>query len=212
MKRIFLYLFILNCFCGSASFSQIQNGKFIFQNEVVILGYSANVFRHVDLTDAKAVSNILLQEVLDNWSVNLSTKVVVYENLDLMKKDIREGVVDIIVLTTPEYFILKKQEKITPFLTYKHADRILERMLLIMRKDSRIKFVNGLKGGKIAVYSNFSDEFNLSNLWFATLVLKRRQLPERFCLLHLQSPERHQRHLRCFLQECGRRRGSGNGI
>jgi len=165
-------IFALAYFIGASSFSQIQNGKYVFQNETVLVAYSAHVFKDVDLADARAVSSLLLQEILDNWALNLGNRVVIYEDMNMLKRDIRDDVIDIIALTTPEYFMLRTQIKIIPFLTYMLSDRILDRMLLITRKDSRIKSVNGLKGRKIAVYSNLSDEFNLPSLWFTTLVLR----------------------------------------
>ncbi len=164
--------FILTHFIGTSLISQIQNGKFVFQNETVIVGYSAHIFKDADLADARAVSSVFLQEILDNWAVNLGNRVIVYEDLNVLRKDIREKAMDIIALTTPEYFMLRTQVDITPFLTYRLSDRILDRMLLVSRKDSRIRSVNELKGRKIAVYSNLNDEFNLPNLWFTTLVLQ----------------------------------------
>jgi hypothetical protein len=154
------------------SFSQIQNGKYVFQNETVVVGYSAHLFKDVDLADAKAVTNVLLQEILDRWAVHLINEVIIYEDFSALKKDIREKKMDIIALTTPEYFILRKQVHIIPFMTYKILDRIMDRMLLVSRKDSRNRSIHDLKRKKIAVFANLDDELNMPNLWFTTLVLK----------------------------------------
>jgi ABC-type phosphate/phosphonate transport system substrate-binding protein len=124
------------------------------------------------LTDAKAVSSVLLQQILNDWAVNLNSHVVIYDNIDALRKDIREKKVDIFAVTTPEYFLLRNQVNATPFLTYKLSDRTLDRMLLISRKDSRIRSIFELKKRKIAVYSNLNDEFNLPSLWLTTRVLK----------------------------------------
>jgi hypothetical protein len=172
MKRKISCLFILTFFCNTISFSQMQNGKYVFQNETVVVGYSVHLFKEMDLSDAKAVTGVLLQEMLDRWSVHLNNEVIVYEDFSTLKKDIREKRMDIIALTTPEYFILKKQVQLTPFMTYKILDRVQDRMFLVSRKDSRRMSIHGMKGKKIAVFSNLEDELNLPNMWFSTLVLK----------------------------------------
>jgi ABC-type phosphate/phosphonate transport system substrate-binding protein len=159
-------------FFGTSSFSQIQDGKYVFNHETCIIAYSANIFKDTDLADAQAVSNILLQQILNDWAVNLNSRVIIYENLEVMKKDIEDGKVDIFAVTTPEYFILRDQVETTPFLTYKLSDRTMERMLLISRNDSRIRSIFELKKRKIAVYSNLNDGYNLPNLWLNTRVLK----------------------------------------
>ncbi|HEX9933663.1 MAG TPA: PhnD/SsuA/transferrin family substrate-binding protein, partial [bacterium] len=92
--------------------------------------------------------------------------------IDALIKDIRDGKVDFVVVTTPDYFLLRNQVNLTPFLTYKIHDQILERILLVSRIDSRIRSIVGLKKMKIVVYSDLSDELNLSDLWFTTLVLR----------------------------------------
>ncbi len=172
MRKKFYFIFILIYFIDNASVSQIQNGKFVFQNETVVLGYSAHLIRDVDLADAKAVTGVLIQQMLDRWAVNLTSKVIIYEDIGVLKQDIREKKMDIIALTTPEYFILRKQVQLIPFVTYKNLGRIMDRMLLVSRKDSRTRSIHDLKGKKIVVFSILDDELNMPNLWFTTLVLK----------------------------------------
>jgi len=170
----------MKCFCivflgyffGAPSFSQIQNGKFVFQNETCVTGYSAHIFMEINMMDARALANVLLQEILNNWAINLNSQAVIYEDIDALIKDIRDGKVDFVVVTTPDYFLLRNQVNLTPFLTYKIHDQILERILLVSRIDSRIRSIVGLKKMKIVVYSDLSDELNLSDLWFTTLVLR----------------------------------------
>jgi hypothetical protein len=165
-------IFFKALFIGASLFSQIQNGKYVFQNETIVIGYSAHLIKGVDLADAKVVTSVLIQQMLDRWAVQLTSEVVIYDDLSVLKQDIREKRMDIIALTTPEYFLLRKQVQFTPFLTYKNVDRILDRMLLVSRKDSRNRSIHDLKGKKIAVFSNLDDELNMPNLWFTTLVLK----------------------------------------
>jgi ABC-type phosphate/phosphonate transport system substrate-binding protein len=171
MKRKRLCIFILGCFYNIVAFSQIQNGKYVFQQGTFIVGVSANLFETVNLADARAVSSVLLQEIVDNWAINLSCQMVIYENIELMMKDIRENNLEVIAVTTPEYFMLRDQVNITPFLTYKLSDRTLDRMLLVTRKDSPFRSIVQLKRKKIAVYSNLSAELNLPIVWLTTRVL-----------------------------------------
>ncbi len=165
-------VFIASYFAGVSSFSQIQDGKFVFQNETCVIGYSANIFKDTDLTESKAVTSVLLQQILNDWAINLNSRVVIYDDIDALKKDIREKQVDIFAVTTPEYFLLRNQVNATPFLTYKLSDRTMDRMLLVSRIDSRIRSIAELKRREIAVYTNLNDEFNLPSLWLTTLVLK----------------------------------------
>jgi hypothetical protein len=165
-------MFISVYFLFASSFSQIQNGKYVFNNETCITGYSAHIFKDTDLTEAKAVTSVLLQQILNDWSVNLNSQVVIYDDINALKKDIREKNIDIFAVTTPEYFLLRNQVNATPFLTCKLSDRTMDRMLLVSRNDSRIRSIIELKKRKIAVYTNLNDEFNLPSLWLTTLVLK----------------------------------------
>ena len=171
MKRISVNILILTCFCSMAVFAQMRDGKYVFQNETVIVGVSANLFETVDLTDARAVSSMLLQEIVDKWAMNLTCQMIIYENMELMIKDIRENKLEIIAVTTPEYFLYKEQVNITPFLTYTLAERTLDRMLLVVRKDSPFRSIVQLKNRKIEVYSNLSAELNLPILWLTTRIL-----------------------------------------
>jgi ABC-type phosphate/phosphonate transport system substrate-binding protein len=165
-------VFIAATFAGVSLFSQIQDGKYVFNNETCMIGYSANIFKDTDLTESKAVTSVLIQQILNDWSVNLNSRVVIYDNIDALKRDILEKKVDIFAVTTPEYFLLRNQVNATPFLTYKLSDRTMDRMLLVSRTDSRIRSIAELKRRKIAVYTNLNDEFNLPSLWLTTLVLK----------------------------------------
>jgi hypothetical protein len=172
MKRKTYCLFIVSCFFNSMLFPQIQNGKFVFQNETVVVGYSAHLIRDVDLADAKAVTGVLIQQMLDRWAVNLISEVNIYKEISVLKQDIRDKKMDIIALTTPEYFILRKQVQLIPFVTYKNLGRIMDRMLLVSRKDSGNRSIHDLKGKKTVIFSNLDDELNMPNLWFTTLALK----------------------------------------
>jgi hypothetical protein len=172
MNRKFFPTFIITHFLCASSFSQIQNGKYVFQNETCVTGYSANIFTEVDLTDARAVANVLIQEILNDWALNLNSQVVIYKDIDALRKDILGKNVDFIVITTPEYFMLRNQVNIIPFLTYKLEDRTLDRMLLVSRIDSGVRSIIELKRKKIAIYAILNDELNLPSLWLTTLVLK----------------------------------------
>jgi hypothetical protein len=165
-------IFVIAYFLDASSFSQIQDGKFVFQNETCVIGCSAHIFTEVDLADARAAANEMLQEIINNWALNLKSQVVIYEDIDALRKDILGRNVDIIVVTTPEYLILRNQVNITPFLAYKFKDLTLDRMLLVSRIDSGVRSIIQLKKRKIAVYSTLNDKLNLSSLWLTTLVLK----------------------------------------
>jgi hypothetical protein len=164
--------FITVCLLCASSFSQIQNGRYVFQNETCVTGYSVSIFTEINLADVKAATNRMLQEIINNWALNLKSQVVIYEGIDALRKDIREKKVDIFVVTTPEYLLLRDQVNATPFLTYKLSDRTMDRMLLVSRIDSGVRSIIQLKRRKIAIYTNLNDEHNLPSLWFTTLVLK----------------------------------------
>jgi hypothetical protein len=172
MQRTFLYPFILTIFGGTILFSQIQDGKYVFNGETCVTGFSSNIFTLVNLADARAATNVMLQETINHWTYNLKSQVIIYEDIDALVKDILAGNDDMIVVTTSEYFILRNQVRITPFLTYKIEDRILNRMILVSRTDSGIRSVIQLRRRKIALFSISNNELNLPILWLTTLILK----------------------------------------
>jgi len=171
-NRRYFFVFIIACFGGAYCFSQMQDGKYVFQNETCVTGCSPHIFTDINLRDARAVTNVLLQEVMDNWALNLNSQVIIYEDIDALRRDILGRKVDIIAVTTPEYFLLRNQVSIIPFVTYRLENRTLDRMLLISRIDSGVRSILQLSRRKIAVYSTLHDKLNLSSLWFTTLVLK----------------------------------------
>ena len=117
-SRRSFFVLIAAYFAGTSSFSQILNGKYVFKNETCITGYSTHIFKDTELADARAASSMMLQQILNDWSVNLNSQVAIYDNIDALKKDILEKKIDIFALTTPEYFMLRNQVNATPFLTY----------------------------------------------------------------------------------------------
>jgi ABC-type phosphate/phosphonate transport system substrate-binding protein len=170
--RNYFGAFIGACLLCVSSHSQIRNGKYVFNNETCVTGFSSDIFTLVNLLDARAVTNVMLQEIIDHWAFNLKSQVIIYENMDALRTGILGGNAEIIVMTTPEYFMLKNQIHITPFLTYKIEDRTLDRMLLVSRTDSGIRSIKQLQKRKIAVFALSNAEIILPSLWLTVQIIK----------------------------------------
>jgi ABC-type phosphate/phosphonate transport system substrate-binding protein len=164
--------FIAACLVGASSHSQIRDGKYVFNNENYVTGFSSDIFTLVNLLDAKAVTSVMLQEIINQWAINLKSQVIIYEDIDALKAGILGGKIEIIVVTTPEYFMLRNQVHITPFLTYKIEDRTLDRMLLVSRIDSGIRSIQQLRKRKIAVFAISKAEIILPSLWLTVQIIK----------------------------------------
>ena len=167
---IFVFLVVKDCF------PQNSNNSKGTVKDTVLSGVSTHIFTTVNIEDAKAALNLLLSEMINSWGrPDVTSSPKTYENIEKIKKDININRLDIIAMTTSEYFILRDQTRLPPFLAYKSDNITVEKILLVTRTDSKINSVKDLKKKKVTVFSYLDDEFNLPTLWYKTIVLKNNE-------------------------------------
>jgi hypothetical protein len=171
-KFLSRYSLLFFYFWTGAANAQMQNGKFVFHGETVVVAYSTHLFKEVNLTDVEAATGVLLGRAMDQWAVGLVSQVKLVDTLEKMRKEADGATADILALTTPEYLALRHLGSLTPFMTYMLEDRTLDQMLLLTRRDSKVRSIRDLRRCKIAVFSNLDDEMNLPELWLRTIILK----------------------------------------
>ena len=169
----FKIVILLILISGSNYYPQNDHRSNNLKIDTVVAGISTHIFTQANLEDAKAALSLMLNEIIHNYwkRPDIFTSPATYDNIDKIKSDIEANKLEMVALTSSEYFILKDQVKITPFLTYKWGAITQDRLLLLVREDSGIKTIKDLKKKKVSIFSYVSDEFSLPTIWYKTLVL-----------------------------------------
>jgi TRAP-type uncharacterized transport system substrate-binding protein len=111
--------------------------------------------------------------MINSWGrSDVTTNPKTYDNIEKIKKEISANRLDIIALTTSEYFLLRSQTQLNPLLAYVANKITEEKILLITRNDSKINSIRDLKGKKVSIFSYLNDELNIATLWYKTIILK----------------------------------------
>lgn len=158
---------------GTKCIAQSNSSPTNTVKDTVLSGISTHIFTTVNIEDAKAALTLLLKEMINSWGrTDVTTNPKTYESIEKIKKDINLNRLDIIALTTSEYFILRNQTELNPLLAYKANDITEEKILLVTRTDSKINSIKDLKGKKVSIFSYLNDELNIATLWYKTIILK----------------------------------------
>jgi hypothetical protein len=170
IHSIFLLIYI------SGSFNAQDKNKTTPVKDTVAVGYSTSVFTLVNIEDAKAATDVFMDKLLEEWNqTGVKPIARIYDDFNLLKKDISRNKLDLLVLSTKEYFDIKNKEKIIPFQVYMHGDYVLNKMFLICRNDAGINTINDLKEKKIIICKTFKGNENLNSIWFQTLILQNKE-------------------------------------
>jgi ABC-type phosphate/phosphonate transport system substrate-binding protein len=131
-------------------FSICQNGQ-----TRCVMGYSNLSFQDVNPVDATAAIAVYVENTRDmlqkklNKDVDFSYKI--FSSFEEMKKAIKENSVDLISLSTAEYYELKKDCKIYPYLTIKLTDDIYDQYCLIAHVNSEVKTIKDVLGKNLSI-------------------------------------------------------------
>jgi phosphonate transport system substrate-binding protein len=141
------------------------------------IGFTPSVFRMVNVTDAKASSTILAQEILKQQrKQNVKGNTVIIENIVNRSEDIEKNNLDMLITTSIEFLAVRNKTKLYPFAVPMLSDSLFNRIILVVRNDSNIKSVLDLHYKKLKVELITSeDEFPIIKLW-AKLILSKNKI------------------------------------
>jgi ABC-type phosphate/phosphonate transport system substrate-binding protein len=175
------YAGLLFCFFGFILFGKIQsagqtriNDKIDLQAKdttpVFKLAYSLSVFRNVNVNDAKAAAKILIQEIIKQVKINYKSEAVVIEDPIQDPNIINKEDVNIINMTSYEYLAIQKKIKLYPFAIPVLNDSCLNKVIVLIRKDSNINSIADLKNKKIKIQATSSmSKTSILDVWAKVL-------------------------------------------
>ncbi len=137
------------------------------------IGLSKKAFLDFTAQDAKAAAKVLAQKIFEKMDLNYSPKVRVFDDLSSIEKIIKNDVLHVVILTTPDYIKLRESVKVIPFSIPVLFDKTFARYSLIVNKNSGISNVSQLKDKKIIVLANADDENIFPILWINQVLNKK---------------------------------------
>jgi hypothetical protein len=144
--------------------------------DTVKVGYSTRIFSSVNIEDAHAATNFLLDKLIKEWGrEGVKPVAEMIDDLEQLKREIINNRLDLVILNTMDYLDIKEKVKLVPIFVYKYRNIILSKMLLICRKEFNFNSVKDLRNKKIIIAKTFNSDKSLSALWLQTLALKNKE-------------------------------------
>ncbi len=171
------YAGLLFCFLGLILFGRIQSAGHTRINDkidlhandtipVFKLAYSLSVFRNVNVNDAKAAAKIFIQEIIKQVKKNYRSEATVIDNLLENPNIIKKEDVNIINMTSYEYLAIQKKIKLYPFAIPVLNDSCLNKVIILVRKDSNISSIADLKNKRIKIQATSPmSETSILDVW-----------------------------------------------
>lgn len=135
-----------------------------------IVGYSKNVFRGFNVNDARVAASLIENAVIKEGVRKASNFSVTINDPSDVVNLVKQNKLDFVSLTSAEYLSIRDKTKIYPYVAPIARDNILNRLLLLVRKDSNIKSVSDLKNKKISSSSDIDENYKLPTIWLKVLL------------------------------------------
>ncbi len=142
---------------------------------------STSLFHGIDRAELLSSSKVWLHSVAGHvgWAVNPQVELI--DTVEIMRKRIDEGSIDVVVSSTLEYLAIARPGVLLPVMTMAAGSEGKGKIkyLLLVNRDSGLAQIEDLKGKSLAVYSRF--DANLSRMWIDVMLQEQRLGPaERF--------------------------------
>jgi ABC-type phosphate/phosphonate transport system substrate-binding protein len=118
------------------------------------VGFSSSVFGSVDKSDAKVATKILgdlLVKKYKGQSFTNKGEPFIYEHVSELENAVKVKKVDLIVVVSNEFLEIRNPLLIEPIMVSSREKTVYEELLLLVRGDSGIKNVKGLRSKTILV-------------------------------------------------------------
>jgi ABC-type phosphate/phosphonate transport system substrate-binding protein len=151
------------------------------QNEIKIthanLGYSKLVFQDTNPRDANAAifiwAETLKRNLYEQYHIRGELVPSIYNSTEELEAGLRRKEINILVITTPEYFVLKERYNLIPAIAGVLNESIYSQYVLLVRSDANIYNISDLKQKTIAQPKERSNP--LVDIWLNNLLLKNKK-------------------------------------
>jgi ABC-type phosphate/phosphonate transport system substrate-binding protein len=139
------------------------------------VAYSSSVFRNVNLTDAEAASKIFVQELIKQNKTNYKSEALIIDDLINNIDYIKNQELDVITMTGIEFLAVQKKVKLYPFAAPVLSDSCLNKIIILVRKDSKINSVADLKNKIIKIETAVqTDHSSILDIWLKVQFYKNK--------------------------------------
>ena len=166
IKFLIITVFLMN---GSNLYGQREITE-VNRDSTFILGFTNNVFYNINERDLLAASEVLTKEVIERMGQNYKSKTKIYSDFKSIKKDIKDGYVDVLILSADEYFSLREISTLEPKLMADKSAYADDSIILLVHKDSNIKSLKELKSKKLLKLSK--GRGNIEQIWMDKELIK----------------------------------------
>ncbi len=139
-------------------------------NSRLRIGFTGSAFQDVTNTDMRAAVSVLIQKVA--WQHFGKGETRFYDTLSEMAADLKNRKIDVLATPVEEYIELKKQIPIDPLLITASDNGTETELLLLVRKDSRIRTIRDLRGRTIVMPSRNPRCLDMYTAWLENLLME----------------------------------------
>jgi ABC-type phosphate/phosphonate transport system substrate-binding protein len=171
-KIVFMLIFIAN-FAASGQMVKTRDNKTL----LIKMGYSSVMLQDTKPADAKAAIyvwvEVIKKKILIDYNQISELVPYIYYSLAEMENALNRKEIDILGLTSTEYFALKDKYNLIPAIAGTIDDSFYTQYILITRLDSNIKEISDLHG---RILAQAKDQFNpLINVWLYNILNKQKE-------------------------------------
>ncbi len=166
-KKLLLGVFFI--FLLFATPSWAQRAYHPAKKDTLRFGFSLGPFNDVNLKDARIALDMLTREIVNQLSVRYFPVMTIYRNQKKLISDIENNKIDMVVISSIDYLQNENKLKIDPALVGVSNKVVGVKFDLLVRKDSKIKKIEQLRGRTIAIPKS-NDTDRLFRLWLKSLL------------------------------------------
>ena len=134
-------------------------------------GYSATLLPEASRADTQAALELWGREFVRLSGYDVPYKLIVYDDLETFISAIRSDQVDFIALGSLEYLKIRGRVEMEPALIGEKNGKPGDEQVLLVRRDSGIRELDRLRGGKLTLLQGAGGE--IASLWLDNLLAKR---------------------------------------
>jgi ABC-type phosphate/phosphonate transport system substrate-binding protein len=156
----FLLGFVTAIFAGQDS---------IYTNTLKV-GFSARVFPNVEQRDARVAMELWTRELARGLGFKTQPQTIIFQRPSDLLAAVNKGEMTVVTLPAMEYLQIKDKALMTPAIVEASNEGLSRRFVLIVRSDSGINSLAGLRGKPILIPS--STKYSASHLWLDVQLFK----------------------------------------
>ena len=134
------------------------------------VAFSSNLFADVNEDDARASVMAWAQTLGREHGIPVDPATKIIAGTDAIVQALRDSSIDVVTMTTNEYWVVRREVPLGPFILGVVNGRTTEEYVLLVHRDSGITQLGELRKRSLVIYQN--PRAGLSPVWLETLLLQ----------------------------------------